>query len=97
MANAEITSTGGGDAPVSSLSGFECRCLIRRLGDCRAVVERTISGVDSARSRAPWIDEVQAALLAAEREIQRAERLAALGDGVVAACHGFPQSVGLRA
>lgn len=92
MATEERIRDGASDAP--SLSGFECRCLMRRIGECHEAVQRAIVGAGSAQQRAPWICRVQDALEAAELEIQKAEQLAVAGDGMAAACCGHAMEAG---
>ena len=64
-----------------SLSGFERRCLLKHICECHELIQLTILGAGTAREKAGAVADLLCiceALEAAERLIERAERLAAL-------------------
>ena len=64
-----------------SLSGFERRCLLKHICECHELIQLTILGAGAAREKAGAVADlvrIHEALKAAERLIERAERLAAL-------------------
>jgi len=64
-----------------SLSGFERRCLLKHICECHELIQLTILGAGAAREKAGAVADlvrICEALKAAERLIDRAERLAVL-------------------
>ena len=62
------------------LSGFERRCLLKHICECREVIQMTLLGAGSARDKARAIAElceICEALSVAEQQLRRAEALAA--------------------
>lgn len=59
------------------LSGFETRCLLKRICDCHEVIQLAILGAGSANAKAGGLTAVCDALKAAELVITLAEELAA--------------------
>ena len=73
-----VGNSGLGD---ESLSGFERRCLLKHICECHELIQLTILGAGTAREKGGAVADlvrIYDALKAAERLIERAERLAAL-------------------
>ena len=81
MATEQTSRECGGEEPEHHcpLSGFEQRCLLKRLFECHEIVQIAILGAGSAHEKAGGLGAICEALRVAEQEIARAERLAADG------------------
>jgi len=79
MATEQSTRDGEGLPAVHHcpLSGFEQRCLLKRIFECHEIVQIAILGAGSANEKAGGLGAICEALRLAEQEIARAERLAA--------------------
>jgi 23S rRNA maturation mini-RNase III len=81
MATSETTRERPGDESGQvCLSGFERRCLLRRICECHEVVQRAILGAGSAQHKAAVMTHICEALQQAEKAIAKAELLAATDD-----------------
>lgn len=77
MATSETTRERPGEEPGQvCLSGFERRCLLRRICECHEVVQRAILGAGSAQHKAAGMTLICEALQRAEEAIAKAEQLA---------------------
>lgn len=61
------------------LSGFEQRCLLKRIFECHEIVQIAILGAGSAHEKAGGLGPICEALRVAEQQIAHAERLATDG------------------
>ena len=59
-----------------ALSGFESRCLLKRICECHEVLCQAILGAEAAHEKAGGLAPICKALQVAETMIERAEALA---------------------
>lgn len=79
MATPKATSEPAAGIEPGELTGFESRCLVKRICDLHELVQLTLRGVESVRERGIEIEElagIKRSLEAADLQISYAQRMA---------------------